>query len=266
MNNIIKNMLLALTLICVIALIVFCIQLIVLNRGVESRDTGTTISGGVQQESQDENIPEETDLLNGQDDEAVLQPVADTPRPPPQGIRRQLMVTPESRLVIYARDELFEFIVGELEYWFVYTGEGEATLEIAFSSISPQGIVVTAETFLNKYSGSTTSEFTGEEVIQNSKLNGFHVSTMSGRGIYEAWIHMLADSDLALVFVIFYENDGQRDALYEVLSTLEIISADEAAAAGSTLDTSDTDNIGDTEDTNTDNSNDQDEVNNEDQE
>ena len=40
--------------------------------------------------------------------------------------------------------------------------------------------------------------------------------------MYEAWIHLLQDSDLALVFVINYENDQQRDALYDLLSTLDM--------------------------------------------
>jgi len=227
MSNITKNLLLALTLVCVIALIVFCIQLIVINRGAEPRDQGAIISGGAQQEDEDAD-PADEDQDNGEDGDGSMfgddgfDPDQMLQRPPAQGTRHALLVAEDSRLIIYADEELFDFEEGDLDWWFIYLGGGVATLEIAFTQISPQGAAEHAETFLNNYSGSDLSEFTGEDSIQGSPLRGYHVSTWAGDEMYEAWIHLLQDSDLALVFVINYENDQQRDALYDLLSTLDM--------------------------------------------
>jgi len=215
MSNISKNLLLALAAVCAIAVIVFCIQLIVINRGVDPNEAGLA-SGSV---SGEENPDDEDDPEN------IVTP-SPTARPLPQGIRRTLLVTPSSRLVIYAREELFEFIEGSLDWWFIYTAGGVATLEITYTLIGTQGIEAHALSFLNNYSGGTEAVFNGEEMIQGSGLSGYHVTARHGGEVYEAWIHNLAGSDLALAFVINYQNDDQRDELYLVLSSLDIVGLD----------------------------------------
>jgi len=226
MSNISKNLLLGLTLVCVIVLIVFCIQLIVLNRGVDPADSGSVISSGSQDNEDPEGDGEEES--NGEDPNGIGGTTQVTPRPMPQGTRRELMVTMESVLVVYSRDELFDFEHREIDWWFTYTGGGNAKLEISYVMITPIGVAAHAETFLNNYTGGTEAEFTGEESIVGSELRGYHVTALSGGLRYEAWIHTLFDSDLALVFVISYENDQQRDALYEILSTLDMIGVGDA--------------------------------------
>jgi len=230
MSNISKNLLLGLTLVCVIVLIVFCIQLIVINRGVEPIEPGSTISGDAEQGDGDSEIDDEE--TSGEDDGSAAAAVV-TPRPPPQGIRRSFRVSDSNLLIVYAREELFDFEERDFDWWFLYTGGGLATLEISHTMIGPQGVAEHAESFLNSYSGSNAAEFTGEESIGGSELKGYHVSAQHGNEIYEAWIHTLIDSDLALVFVICYENDQQKDALYEVLSTLDMeVAPLTASAAG----------------------------------
>ena len=229
MNNITKNLLLGLTFVCVVVLIVFCIQLIVLNRGVEPGTPGTVISGGQQG---DEDPGQEGDEEPGGEENPVNTP--GTPRPPPQGTRRELMVTMESVLVVYSRDELFDFEEREIDWWFNYKGGGNAKLEISYIVITPQGMAANAESLLNNYTGGTEAQFNGEEAIAGSELIGYHVSAMFGGGMYEAWIYSLLGSDLALVFVINYETEQQKDALYEVLSTLNMISINDAAAQSPT--------------------------------
>jgi len=225
MNNIVKNLLLALTLVCAIAFIVFCVQLIVLNRGVEPRAPGGVVSGGAQQGAENPDAGIDGDEPDGEDEQGTgeADETPDTPRPPPQGERFELMVAANTMLVVYAREELFEYEKGEIDWQFNYTGVGNASLEISFLFISPQGIAADSETFLNNYTGGTASEFGGEIPIKDSPLKGYYVSAMQGTVTYEAWIHTLPDSDLALVFVINSANDQQREALYEVLSSMEII-------------------------------------------
>jgi len=223
MSNISKNLLLGLTLVCVIILIVFCIQLIVLNRGADPAGSGPAISSGSQSGEEPGSEGEGEEEPNGESGEGSNVNAPPTPRPPPQGTRHTLNVTQQSQLIIYASEELFDFEERELDWWFLYTGGGVATLEISYIVITAQGVAAHAESFLNNYTGGTEAEFTGEESIRGSELRGYHVSAMHGGEMYEAWIHTLLDSDMALVFVINYERDQQREALYEILSTLDMI-------------------------------------------
>jgi len=219
MSNLTKNLLLALSLVCAIVLIVFCIQLIVINRGVEPADSGSVISGGSGQEDGedgDSDIGGE-DVINSEDG---ITGAPLTPRPLPQGIRREILVTPDSWLVVYAGEELFTFEEGNRDWIFTYSAGGEATLEITFILITMQGVEAHAVAFLGD-----EAEFLGETSIADSLLRGYHVMAHQGTETVEAWIHTLEGSDLSLVFVINYENNEQKEALYEVLSTLEIVGA-----------------------------------------
>jgi len=229
MSGITKNLLLLLTFVCAIALVVFCIQLIVINRGVDPLDPGSGITGGSEQG--DEGEPGEGDGENGDGEQGGAVATPPPPRPIPQGTRHQLHVSAENNLIVYARDELFDFTEGEIDWWFTYTGGGTATLEIGHLMLLAQSIETIAETFLNNYTGGEESTFTGEEPIQDSLIRGYHVHAHHGVGRYEAWIHRLIGTDIALVFVIYYENDQQRDALYEILSTMEFARVGEPGPA-----------------------------------
>jgi len=221
MSNLSKNLLLGLALVCAIVLIVFSIQLIVINSGVDRANPGT-ISGGPGQGS-DENEDGSSSDEDGSEEGSGGVPVP-TPRPPPQGVRHEIMVTDNSRLIVFAREEFFDFEEGDLNWWFVFKAGGTATLEIAFTMItSAQGAAAHAEAFLNRYSGGTEAAFSGEEVIHGSNLRGYHVSARHGGTDYEAWLHNLDDNDIAIAFVINYENDQQKEALYEVLSSLDLV-------------------------------------------
>jgi len=223
MRNISKNLFLALTLVCVIALLVFCIQLIVINSGVEPRQPNSTISGV--SPGQGDNTPGsgENPGNNGENgntgDNGNEQP---TIRPQPQGSRNELMIDTSTTLIIYAREEIFNFIQNDLDWQFEYTGSGNAGLEISFVFISLQGAAADAEAFLNNQTGGTGAEYKGDLVIQGSSVRGYHVTANDGGVSYEAWVHQLRGSDLALAFLINYTNSDQRDALYEVLSSMDI--------------------------------------------
>jgi len=224
MSNISKNLLLALTLVCVIALIVFCIQLIVLNRGVEPKEQGSVVAGGPHQEDggPNSNEPADGDTNTDGDDRVPDPDTQQTPRPPPQGTRRTIMVSDNSRLIIYAQEELFDYDIGDIDWWFTYKGEGNAALGISFEFITFQGVAAHAEAFLNSYAGGDEAIFSGEEAIKGSSLRGYHVTTQRGGETFEAWLYPMIGSDISIVFVINYSNDQQRDALYEVLSTMDM--------------------------------------------
>jgi len=179
---------------------------------------------GDSQQGDEEPDGEGEDEINGEN-EADTDSAFPTPRPPPQGVRHELGVTLDSRLIVYARSELFEFEEREVDWWFRYLGGGGAALEISYIMITALGVEEHAKMVLNDYTGDSDAEFTGEESIAGSELRGYHATARLDAEIFEAWVHTLDGSDLALVFVINYENDQQRDALFEVLSTLDMITA-----------------------------------------
>jgi len=221
MSSLSKNLLLGLTAACIIAVIVFCIQLIVINSGVDRAQPGT-VSGGAGQ-GEESNGDESPGGEDGDGENGSPAPVT-TPRPPPQGTRFELLISDNSRLLVYARDENFEYEEGDLKWLFTYIAGGTASLEIVFTVIPPaQDAAGYTETYLNRISGGTDAEFTREEVIHGSGIYGYHAIARNGGETFEVWIHNFVESDVAIAFIIRYENDQQKEALYEVLSTLDII-------------------------------------------
>ena len=105
MRNVSKNLFMALTVVCAVALVVFLIQLIVINRDVESISPDSVVSGGPSGEESD------PDSEDGPDDPADAEDFnqeLQTPRPPPQGTQRLINVSDTSTLVIYVDEDKFE--------------------------------------------------------------------------------------------------------------------------------------------------------------
>jgi len=219
MGNIKKNLFLALTFSAVIAIIVFLVQLIVINSGVEPRQPSGVIEGNTPDTGNENPGGEDPGDNNG--DNTITDP---TNRPVQTGQRNEILINsnPDINLIIYTRTELFNLIHNDLSWRFEYTGGGSAGLEIDFVLISPQGAAIDSEAFLNRHIGGTGAEYKGDQPIQNSSIKGFHVTASSSGVNYEAWIHQMSGSDLALALVINYSNIDQRDALYGILSSIDI--------------------------------------------
>ncbi|MCL2152056.1 MAG: hypothetical protein FWH57_03700 [Oscillospiraceae bacterium] len=237
MSSIAKNLLIVFTFVCIIVLAVFCIELVTLNAdSSKSGDEGTQVSesppigateGDDGQEPADTGLNGETEppgiegqTENGGEGEGQSQT--------PSGKRYSLlMLDNEHTLIIYADEELFDFSEGEADWLFTYKGGGEASLEIAPDLVTPQdGIQGLAETLLTPYLEGGESTVVGEEQIRNSTLNGISVIGEIGKTTYEAWIYgPLAggNSGNALDFIIKYQNEEQKEALYEILDTLEML-------------------------------------------
>ena len=225
MSNITKNLLLALSLVCAIALIVFCIQLIVLNRGVEPREPGATISAGTKQgdEEPDPDAQPDGEGPDGENDNGDNNQTQNTPRPPPQGERNELVIPGDLKLIVYAREELFEYTKNDFNWRFEYLREGEAALEINLIVVTLQGLASDADTFLANYTEGATPESGNDLSFEGLPLEGYFVTAQRGSVTYEALVHPLPDGEFALVFVINYQNDQQKEALYEVLSSIDLL-------------------------------------------
>jgi len=227
MSPLVKNLLLALAVICVIALIVFCIQLIIVNIGEERVIHGEIRVVGAEQDEEsidnDSDDNDDTDINEHVSNEENVSAFEDFWRPPQVGDRFVIQITQNSQLVVYAQDLIFEFEDREFDWAFEYIGGGTAALEVMFKLVTVQGIESQSIAFINEYSGSMSSTFNGEVEITGTRLSGYHTSVSHLGRMYEVWIVNLLDSELSLVLLIHYENDIQRNALYQLLSTIDIV-------------------------------------------
>jgi glutaredoxin len=149
-----------------------------------------------------------------------LEPI--TPHHSTQGTRYDLAVSETNKLVVYVREDLFEFVESDIGWHFIYTGIGYAVLGISIKPISPQGYATQLEFLLNQVSGGNNAEYVGEEPIRGSTLSGYYASIQHDGEVLEAWVHILKDSDVPLLFFVRYENNQQKEALNEILSSLDI--------------------------------------------
>ena len=218
MSNITKNLVLGLALVSVIVLIVFSIQLIILNVGGDAEENGASLATN-QQGNEDADAG---DPFGDNEDEHNIPP---PPFPVLHGTRYEFRVSNNQVLVVYVDELLFNFGEGDSEWWFEHRVDDTTALDILFMPISPQGVSADAEVFLNEFMGGFDAVSGDEGPIHGSQISGFHVTGQHEEVLYEAWVHQLPHSELALVFVISYNSYMQRDALYGILSTMELIFA-----------------------------------------
>jgi len=244
MTKTVKNIVMVVTLLCTIFLIIFCVELVLLNRDNDDDGTALVVSGDPAEENGENgdgsNLEEELSGNespnnggeNGTADEVIIIP------PPRDGTRFEFpMLGVDSTLAFYADETLFEFWEGEFDWLFVYAGGGRASLEIAFDFITPPGgISDLAGRFLYGYLDGGDSRVIGEGTIGNSDIIGYAVTGEHEEDglIYEAWIHSLTgnpNEGLAVVFVMNYEVESQRAALLQIIDTLEMLTEEEPVEA-----------------------------------
>ncbi|MCL2227962.1 MAG: hypothetical protein FWB97_10140 [Oscillospiraceae bacterium] len=245
MTKTVKNIVMAFTLVATIFLVVFCVELFLVNREAGDSGAEATVSteppyeDGENGEPYDENDQEpqegEPPHENGDEDEV---PDPEGPEYPLEATRLELpMLAPELTLVVYVDESLFHVETGDFYWAFEYEGGGEASLRISFDFITPPGIRSLAERFLYGHLDGGDSLVLGERFIGDSALRGFAVvgDHEDGR-TYEAWIHSLTgdqDTGMAVVFVANFQNEEQQSAIHTILSSMEMHSeADEENGAG----------------------------------
>ena len=235
-----KNLLIAFTLVCMIVLIIFTVELLILNKDNNGDSNGISnggSNGGSENESSmSESVPSEADnsadisLLSPSDNEPSSEITDNQPSDsalPNAGTRYSLMITssdlPNNLLVWYVDEELFECTDNDPDQVFSYLGEGTASLEIRVVYI-PQGAETYAESYLNRYLDGNESYVSGIGQIRQSLIDGVFVSGVNDGETFEAWIHSIPDDPnyMGVAFVIRYSNNDQRNALYTILDTLDL--------------------------------------------
>ena len=231
MTKTVKNIIMVFTLLAAIFLIVFCIELILVNRSTENGEDPATIEGSAQEENgeeeygyDDQEFPNgEEGYDNGEFDETFGM-TDDVGFPMPMAGRRfeMPMDGTDLTLVAYADEDFFEYVAGDYSWYFVYTQGGSATLEISFELIPPEGMSVLAGRLLIGFLEGGESRVTGEEYIGNSLLRGHGARGEGEDGVtFEAWAHELSER-LALRITVSFENEVQRAALHTILDSMTI--------------------------------------------
>ena len=230
MSKTIKNVLLGFTLLCVIILIIFTVELIVLNRnsGAAGNSGNRSISSGISTPSGASAVADGIDQ--------ALQSSAGSDSTPDQnesspgassaqstGKRYKLLYSVAESLILYADEELFEYDdTNGSDSVFTYTGGGDASLRVSFEGI-PLGVEKCAESLLDKYLDGNESSVGDMGQILHSSLSGVFVTGVNDGETFEAWVNGIADNDIGVAFVIRYHTDEQKNALYAVLDTLSLV-------------------------------------------
>jgi len=208
-------------------LIVFTIELILLNRSVDDGDSEPALSGSAPDNADGNGDTETADASPpGTANNGGPGTSAEAP-PTPTGTMHVRLMPNDMDLVFYVDANLFEHTLTEQEDIidvFSLRGDGTATLDIRFVFM-PQGINSYADNFLEVDFGAQVSASQGEESIRRSPLRGVFASGTMNDTTYEAWIYRFADPELenlGLAFIINFQNETQRNALYAVLDSLEI--------------------------------------------
>ena len=236
MSKMLKNAIAIFAAVCVIVLVIFCIELYVLNREPDDGGgTGSSLAGNVgdgdEKGKDGAKDTQETQPANGMtrpgddnDKQTSQQPPA-TPTSPPTGKQHTRRVSGDEQLLLYVDEDLFEYTELNDGYLYEYTGGGEATLEISFALIS-NGLEALAKDFLDGFVGTGGTKVEGEGQIGRSLLRGVHVTgDVSGEN-YEAWIYSFPDGeDLGLSFTLHYRSDEQKNALYAIFDHMSIVPA-----------------------------------------
>ena len=235
LNKTVKNIILGFTVLCGLFLLVFSIELILLNRATgeggadaslsaeapEGNGEDESVSGSDGDDSDDKTDSGEGITQNGESERpGVVRPV-------PTGVRRERLVSNDAMLVFYTDGELFEQIDSEIEDIldiYKYKGGGNAIIQICYVYMRT-GAEDYAADYLNFNFGVEESVVGGEDYIGLSPLRGVLVTGADDGTNYEAWIYSFTDPDLdkfGLAIVISYENNTQRNALYDVLDSLDM--------------------------------------------
>jgi len=233
MSKTMRSAVIVFTMLCSIVLVVFLIQLLVINRGngelnvpgppeYVSPPTAGTGTGGPSNSGQTR--PDAGQ--DGENPDNTNQP--DDDRPPPVGKKYSFEMPDDMLLIVYADDELFSLSESDSEDVigiFKFEGSGTATLTISFVYMR-EGVEEYATSFLENDFGIEDAVVGEDEFIRSSPLRGVSVIGEDNGNTYEVWFYRFPDApveDTGLAFILFYQNDMHKYNLYDIVDSLDII-------------------------------------------
>lgn len=233
MSKMLRNGIVVFAAICAVVLVIFCIELFVLNRnpddgaGNEPSLSESAANSGGESSGGQENPPDKQQepgkgagqTGNGAKDQPTQPP------PPPTGTRKERLVSADTKLVLYIDEDVFDESEQNEGYLYKYKGVGTATLEITIAYIQFDAGSF-AGSFLDGYVGPGGTSAGETSYIGRSPLEGIHVSGELDGEKYEAWVYSFPDADdWGVSFTLHYRSDEQRDALYTILDSMSMIPA-----------------------------------------
>ena len=242
MSKAIKNLLIAFTVLCAFVFVIFLIQLLVLNSGngvgpEESQSvSGAPATGGGsptpgQPGTTGNTSPEGSSPSGGLEPSGNTDPEGSQAEP--DGTIYEFEMPEDLKLTLFVKEETreqqFSYIEYESEdepYVLKFNGNGTAALELRYAFLK-DGIGAYAAESLDKFVGSGGTEVIGETTIRGSGLRGTAVTATKDRMTYEGWIYSFSGiglDDVGFEIVIYYTNDLQKNALYDILDTLKMVS------------------------------------------
>ena len=263
MSKTMKNFLMIFTALCILALVVFTIELMVINGGSGGeQSSGDNPTGGVatgedsktsdgQPESPGTSgsggSPDNADPDGGSgnaqgtgspegngDSTGATNPGGTQTEPP--GTRKTIDLPAENGEIVYYIVEIregmpvFEYIDTSAEFEegigrYDYLGNTKTALELRYVHI-PQGLGARAANYLEEFYDIPDAEVKGEGPIRNSELNGYYMTGEKDGVTYEAWIYAYSEfgnDDAGIAFIISYRNDVTKPVLYEIIDSLKLV-------------------------------------------
>jgi len=225
------------TLVCAGALIVFCVELVALNMdsdkgGAQKQQSPESPPTGDLDEKEDQQAPDsestgDTELPDDTAPPASGSQSGEQSQPPVVKQHELPMHDDAHRLILSASEGLFDHFEVEDGWEFIYKADAEVKLQIVSDLITPPGgLSALVETLLRPYLNGGDSMVAGERQIANSSVRGIYVYGDNNGESYEAWVFELVVEDnngKAVDFIINYRNEEQKEALYTILDTLEMI-------------------------------------------
>jgi len=238
-NKTVKNIILVFTILCAVVLIVFSVELILQNRSTEAvdNDDGASSSAGAFTGNSGGSEPDSEGLTsqgNGEEDpngnaggDEDERPATGSLRPTPPGSRRERGLPGDMTLVIYTDNELFNREDPEMDdIYDVFTFRGDGTAEFQIRLVAISGDIRTyAGNYLAADFEISEPKVSSEDYIGLSSLYGVMASGVRDGLYYELWVHRFTKpevNDLGLAFVLIYQNSALKDALYDILDSIEI--------------------------------------------
>ena len=231
-----RNLLIAFTIVCMFAVVVFTIELLVINNGNEggmeqnpyasgnqspgaSSGQGSSGNGqpdpnssGGQGSSIDPNSP-------GDDQHEFILKTYSVPISTSAEIVMTIEEDPENPYFNYVDMSMAsEDIVGILKY----RGNATASLEFRYVQLT-QGAGAFAATLLEEEFGIEDSVIIGSGPIRDSELTGFAVSGELGNVAYEAWIHSfvnIGNNDAGIAIIMSYPSGPAGNTPKELINMI----------------------------------------------
>ena len=222
MNTTVKRLITLFTFLCMLLLIVFSVELFMLNRSED-----VPVLPSVQPPVQDLPIFQATLTDIPSVDQATPTDInsPSSGEDEPVGIRYEFALVSDVTLIIYVDDELFE--LEDLEQTWIFKHiDGVTKFEISPVYL-PQGPAVYANNFLDGYLGGEPYGIRGQRPIGNSPLSGVYARGTSGDDVVSGWVSAIdtVDGDnMGMVIVTIHRDNDGETAILAALDTLEMLS------------------------------------------